>query len=354
MGYKKYLILPALIFAFFAADAQENNFATADSVAEQLYSTANWKQLIKYGNQSIADSIDFPGLRFKMGYAYFITGNYKAAISQFNKVLSNDSRSSTARLYAYYCNTYLNNYSGASYYASNLDKETQHSIKLSPFGLIEGRLESGIKLPDNNERDNGFYERLGLSNRLSWRLQLEQSVISFNQRIFRSRYIDKNNQKGATDRQLEYFVKAKYALNSNISLLTSYHYLYTNYRSNTYNSNLGLLGIKYTTRYLDLQGDINWGQLISNSIKQYNAKVDFYPLGNLDLYSTSRGSILNLSGKNNWIYNQVIGFKLTKKPGWSRQLLLGIRMIIWMRMGFTYITPSIRQSLNVAKPLFTG
>jgi len=313
MDYRKYIILSVLIFAFLAAHTQENKFAVADSTAENLYNNGNWQQLITYGNQAITDSLDFPGLRFKMGYAYFITGNYKAAITQFNKVLSNDSYDSTARLYAYYCNTYLNNYIGASYHASFLDKEMLGNLKLTPFGLIDAGFETSIKLPNNTERDNGFYERIGLSNRLSWHLQLEQSAIFFKQNIFRSAYIDYPNQKGTTDNQFEYFVKATFALNKSISFLGSYHYLYTNYRSNTYNSNLGLLGVKYVSRYLDMQGDVNFGLLINKTLKQYNTKLDFYPLGNLNLYSTSRGSVLNFSNKDHLIYSQAIGFKLAKK-----------------------------------------
>ncbi|MDN5285223.1 MAG: hypothetical protein JWR38_1497 [Mucilaginibacter sp.] len=312
MGYRKYIILSALIFAFLAGHTQENKFAVADSVAEQLYSAGNWKQLITFGNRAVADSLDFPGLRFKIAYAYFITGNYKAAITQLNKVLIDDSHNSTARIYAYYCNTYLNNNIGASYHASFLDKETLNNIKLTPFGLIDAGIETGIKLPNNDERDNGFFERINLSSRLSWRLQLEQSAIFFKQNIFRSGYKD-INQTGSTDKQFEYFAKATFALNKNINLLGSYHYLYTNYRSNTYNSNLGLFGVKYASRYLDIQGDINFGRLINKSLKQYNTKLDFYPLGNLNLYSISRGSVLNYSSKNHLIYNQAIGFKVAKK-----------------------------------------
>src|SRR5438094_8751356 len=121
MEYKK-LILIFTLFVALAAKAQDNKFAVADSTAEQLYNAGDWKQLIVFGNKAIEDNVDFAALRFKIGYAYMITGNYKAAINQFNRVLSSDKANSTARLYAYYCNTYLNNDIGASYHAGKLDK----------------------------------------------------------------------------------------------------------------------------------------------------------------------------------------------------------------------------------------
>jgi tetratricopeptide (TPR) repeat protein len=313
MEYRKLALLFVLIFATLVARAQDNKAAVADSTAEQLYNAGDWKQLISFVNQSVADSVDSPALRFKAGYAYMLTGNYKAAISQFNRVLLKDPHNTTARLYAYYCNTYINNNNAAFYNASHLDEETLRAIKLSPFGVTDAAIESGIKLPNNDERDNGFFERVGIGLRLTWRLQLDQSFMFFKQNIFRSGYIDYKNQIGKTDRQVEYYAKAKYSLTNNISLLGTYHYLHTSYRSNVYQSNLGLLGIKYDTRYVDLQGDVNFGRLIEKTLKQYDAKVDFYPLGNLNLYTISRASISNLSGVTHFIYGQSVGFKVLNK-----------------------------------------
>lgn len=313
MEYRKLTLLFVLIFATLAARAQDNKAAVADSTAEQLYNAGDWKQLISFVNQSVADSVDSPALRFKVGYAYMLTGNYKAAISQFNRVLLKDPHNTTARLYTYYCNTYLNNNNAAFYNASHLDTTTLHAIKLLSLGLTDVAIESGIKLPNNDERDNGFFERAGIGLRLSWRLQLDQSFMFFKQNIFRSGYIDYKNQIGKTDRQVEYYAKAKYSLANNISLLGAYHYLHTSYRSNIYQSNLGLLGIKYDTRYVDLQADVNFGRMIEKSLKQYDAKLDFYPLGNLNLYTTSRASVLNLSGVTHFIYDQSVGFKVLNK-----------------------------------------
>jgi tetratricopeptide (TPR) repeat protein len=313
MEYRKLALLFVLIFATLVALAQDNKAAVADSTAEQLYNAGDWKQLISFVNQSVADSVDSPALRFKAGYAYMLTGNYKAAISQFNRVLLKDPHNTTARLYAYYCNTYINNNNAAFYSASHLDEETLRAIKLSPFGVTDAAIESGIKLPNNDERDNGFFERVGIGLRLTWRLQLDQSFMFFKQNIFRSGYIDYKNQIGKTDRQVEYYAKAKYSLTNNISLLGTYHYLHTSYRSNVYQSNLGLLGIKYDTRYVDLQGDVNFGRLIEKTLKQYDAQVDFYPLGNLNLYTISRASISNLSGVTHFIYGQSVGFKVLNK-----------------------------------------
>ncbi|SEN60885.1 hypothetical protein SAMN05192574_103664 [Mucilaginibacter gossypiicola] len=313
MEYRKLTILFALLFAALVNHAQDHKLALADGTAEQLYNAGDWKQLISFVNSAVTDSVDSPALRFKCGYAYMLTGNYKAAISQFNQVLLKDPHNAASRLYAYYCNTYINNNSAAFYNASHLDTATLHAIKLSPLGLTDAAIESGIKLPANDERDNGFFERAGIGLRLSWRLQLDQSFMFFKQNIFRAGFIDYKNQVGKTDKQTEYYARLKYSLTKNISLLGAYHYLHTSYRSNLNQSNLGLFGVIYDTRYIDLQGDFNWGKLIDKTLKQYDAKIDFYPLGNLNLYSMSRASILNLSGTKTFIYSQSVGFKVVDK-----------------------------------------
>jgi tetratricopeptide (TPR) repeat protein len=316
MEYRKLIILLALPFLLLTARAQEKKVVLADSTAEQLYNAGDWKQLIILGNKAIADSGDFSTLRFKLGYAYMLTGNYKAAINQFDVVLSKEPTNSTARLYQYYCNVYLNNNAGAAFHAGYLDKGALHTINVSPFGLVTADLEGSIKLPNNNERDNGFFERIGLSNRLGWRFQLDQSYISFDQKIFREFYRDRYGDRflvGRTDKQKEYFARLQFTINDKLSAIGSYHYIYTTFRGKIDNSNLGLLGIIYTGQYVNLQGDVNWGNLIGKTLKQYDAKLDFYPLGNLNLYALSRASVLDLSGVKNFIYSEAIGFKLLDK-----------------------------------------
>jgi tetratricopeptide (TPR) repeat protein len=313
MVYRKYLILLAFIFLVSAARAQQDSTAMVDSTAEKLYHAGDWDQLIIFGKNAVTKGLTYPGLRFKLGYAYMLKGNYKAALTQFDETLAEDAYNSTAHLFAYYCNTYLNNSLGASYHAKYLEKETLSSLNISPFGLIDVAAETGIKLPNNDQRDNGFFERIGVSNRLSWRLQLEQSALLFKQNILRGGFRDHYNQTGRTDRQWEYFLKTKFALSSEIQLIGSYHYLRTSYRNNYYHSNLGLIGIKYNTRYFDLQGDWEFGKLIDKTVKQYNARVDFYPTGNLNLYAGSRVSLLNMDGNNRFVYNQAVGFKAISK-----------------------------------------
>lgn len=313
MDYRKYVILLLMLFGFQKIKAQETGFLTADSTSAALSKAGEWQQMINYGHQTLAAGTDFPGLRLRIAFAYFIMGNYKEALAEYNQVLQKDAYNQTARYYAYYSANFLNNYLQASYNAGYLDKETLRKEGISPFGLLAVGAETGQKFVSSKRRSNGFYAHGGISNRLGWRLQLEQSVIYYNQDIInRFGYGPRSDRYKLSDDQIEYFAKLSYMLNQNFTLIGSYHYLTTKYNSIIYRSNLGLAGIKYQGTDVDIQGDINFGDIIKQPIIQYNAKLTYYPLGNLNVYTISRLSDKYLKSKDHFIFNQAIGFKVVK------------------------------------------
>jgi len=278
MDSRKYLLILVLTAFFYSSKAQTVPvFTHADSTA--------------YGN--------------------FITGNFSLALSQYNDILANNSYNTTAQYYAYLCNKYLNHELGASYHAAHLDTGQQNYEHITNFGLIDAGLESSLKVPNDLYRGNASYTRASLSNRLSWRLQLEQSAAFFGQQI--------DKRPNATfktafnpDNQFEYYGKLSYSVTGNFSLYGAYHYLNTNYQDNTYNSNVGIAGIKYTGTYFDIWGDFDWGFMIDHHLVQYNAGLLFYPLGNLNFYTISRLSNLTQNGASQVIFGQSVGFKAIK------------------------------------------
>ncbi|WCT12571.1 tetratricopeptide repeat protein [Mucilaginibacter jinjuensis] len=314
MDYRKYVILLFIVLCGFQKlKAQDNGFMVADSTSAALSKAGNWQEMINYGHQTLAAGTDFPGLRLRIAFAYFITNNYKEALAEYNRVLQKDAYNQTARYYAYYSANFLNNYLQASYNAGYLDKGTLRKEGVSPFGLLDMGVESGEKFVSSSRRGNGFYTHGGFSNRLGWRLQLEQSVIYYNQDIInRIGFGPRSDRYKLSDDQIEYFAKLSYMLNQNFTLIGSYHYLTTKYNSTIYRSNLWLAGIKYQGTDVDLQGDVNFGDIIKQPITQYNAKLTYYPSGNLNVYTISRLSDKYLKSKDHFIFNQAIGFKIVK------------------------------------------
>lgn len=323
MAYRRYsLILILWVLTARCASAQVVSFQHADSTSAALYLSANWAELVDYGNKAIATGIDFPQLRERLGYAEFMSSNFSAALSQYNHVLKSDSFNQTAQYYSYLSERYLNRSLASSGHASFLDTVAQKQENLTPFGLVEAGVETGIKHTDYNTRGNTFYTRASLSNRLGWHVQMDQSLVYFYQSITIPRNNNNDNNTGTVplvqradnviaDAQFEYYIKLMASIGSNWNIVSAYHYLNTSYGTDSYNSHVGLLGIRYLNPYFDLQADVNEAKIINKINQQYNATLKVYPLGNLNLYTISRISHQKQDVLQT-VFSQTIGFKVVK------------------------------------------
>lgn len=308
MDNRKYLLIIVLLLAINTAKAQ--TFAEVDSLSNAQSLAGNWEQLLATGKQAISKGIDYPGLRQRLGYAHLVTGDYSAALRDYNVVLKSDSYNPIARYYAYLSSRYLYQESGASVHASYLDSATLKAENLSAFGLISIGLENSFKIPQNVYRGQANYTRVSLSNRLGWRLQLQQSAAYYKQLLNNNLQGPKGNNDENT--QAEYYGKVNYALKSNLVLMGGYHYLYTRFVNNTYNSHIAFVGLRYNGSYFSLQGDAVFGSLIGTTLVQYSAGATAYPFGNLDLYASAKASYSDQGTGGQFIFSPALGFKITK------------------------------------------
>jgi len=317
MDHRKHLLIFLCVLIVGIANAQTiKSFNEADSVSNAQYMAGNWRQLIVTGQRAIDAGFDSPALRQRLGYARLLTSDYSAALKEYAEVFKNDSHNQPARYYAYLCHKYLNQDPGASYNAAYLDTSQQKSENITPYGLINVGVESGLKYNNNTYRGTSSYTRVYLTNRLSWRWQLEQSVAYFSQYISGSTVQIPGSALVATinsnDQQFEYYGKISYSLTENLQLMAAYHYLNTNYESVSYSNNIGFAGLRYSGTGFTLQGDINMGNMIGHHINQYNASVMYYPMGNLDFYTISRGSYLDQNSAGVGVFQQSVGYKVFK------------------------------------------
>ena len=310
MGCRKYLLTTVIMLCFFiTVKAQDTNYERSDSTLNALYQSADWQQLIRTAEDMIRDSVDYPDLRSKLGYAHMMTGNYSAAVLQFGQVFKSDSYNQEARYYAYLCHLYLNQLQSASYNASYLDTTRLAQVQTGKHDLLFAGTECGIKYTDEAYRNNSLYTRVFLTNRLSWKLQLDQSVSYFNQ-MLQNKDLDGDRFLNYYDQQWEYYGKISLPLSEKIMLFGSAHYLNTKYKSTTYYNLIGGVGLKYSIGYADLQADANWGYMLGYTMTQYNSQAMLYPLGNLNLYTISRLSLVSQEQKNQMVFSQGMGFKV--------------------------------------------
>lgn len=318
MANRASFLIGALLACSVMAKAQSVGYQQVDSISYAQYQAGQWKDLISYGNSAVAGNVDYPLLRLRIAYAQFVMGNYSGALVNYHAVLSEDSHNQMARYYSYLANKYLNKDLEAGYHASYLDTFTLNRDDIRPYAALEAGFETGFKISDNANRGAGIYNRASLTNRLGFRLQLDQSVAFFTQSISSNTAIFipgstlAVNSFTSTDSQFEYYAKLNFALTGDLSLIGAYHYLNTSFASTTNGSSIGLFGLKYSHPYFSLQADVNAAQVINTTFQQYNGALTIYPLGNLNLYTTSRASV-QTNGLQQNIFNQTVGFKATKK-----------------------------------------
>lgn len=345
MDGRKYILIFALLLSMCCAQAQVKTYLQVDSISNNLYAAGQWSQLIRMGNQAIRDSIDFVGLRSRLGYAYLLSGNYSAALMEYNHVFKNDPADKISRYYAYLCQSYLNNDPAASCNAGFCDSTLLQSQYIRNLQLTTIGMESGIKLNQDPYRGTASYNRLSLGLRLSWRLLFDQSVVYFEQPVSKLTDAVIGNVKdniliSSRDNEFEYYGKLSYSINEQLTLLGAYHYLDTKYFSTNYYSNIGLLGLKYSGNYFNAQADVNFGKLTGYSLTQYNAAVMLYPMGNLNFYTVSRFSYLNQNSNHLPVFNQSIGFKAFKNT-WLETLVTFGKLDNYIDSNGLYIYNSI-------------
>jgi hypothetical protein len=332
MGFRKRILIFAFMLPGYFAGAQVRTYLQADSLSDALYHSGGWQGLITMSKKAIGDGFDFISLRSRLGYAYFVTENYSAALEQYNKVFKADTAGKIAKYYAYLCRSYVNDEPGAFYEAGLMGPEYQESQGIKSFDVYQAGLETGLKWNSDYFRGTSSYSRISLGLRLSWRLLLDQSVAYFGQAVGAPDSIVNPDRRRTTitpgivdsrDNEFEYYGKLSYTLSERLTLLGAYHYLQTRYFDDSYYSNLGMLGLKYRGSYFNLQGDMDFGQLVAHALVQYNTGLMLYPGGNLNFYTISRLSYLNQNDKNFAIFNQSVGFKALKNTWLETQVTFG-------------------------------
>jgi hypothetical protein len=306
---KQITILTIVLLSSFFGFAQEQyTYDSVNAKSYRLYTSNDWTNLLNYGKDVVNHQIDFQFLRLRLGYAAFQLNNYSEAITHYEKVIQNDSYNTVARYYLWVCNGMLNNNEIGDLNipfiaAEAITEEKRKSTKITEIGI-----ESSYKATDLLRRGNSLYGRFDLSARLGYNLHIQQSFALFNSKINEPLYTSINNNTNIQINQVEYYNKTSLTLDKRWVIKGTYHYLYTPFNNLSYKNNIGMLGLQYNKPQFSLQVNAIMGKLIDSSFQQYTAQLKWYPLGNLNFYTFTTGSLRKASDK---VYNlkQVIGFK---------------------------------------------
>ena len=276
-----------------------------------LYEKGSWKELLQYGKSSVKEGQDFLLLRLRMAYAAFMLGNFSEAIKQYDLVLQKDGENATAHYFKLLSRKYLNQSELAGSEVKYLSKEAIDELKLKKVAITKAGTEVSYKMTDYAPRQNGLYASVNVGLQLGWNVSMYQSVAIFNQTISEPKFIYVTDSNNIVINQKQYYNRTTINLNNKWQVKLAYHYLHTPFNNYSYNNHVGLLGIKYTGAYYDVQADAVVSRLTDTTRQQYDATLGFYPFGNLNLYFFSTGSLRTYNGSA-FNLKQVVGFKAMK------------------------------------------
>lgn len=309
---RKLIIFPFLLVAIWV-NAQENlHFSAVDSLSYQAYLVGNWDQLIQIGNEAISQDIDYKNLRKRMGYAYFVKGDYYRAGLAYEKVLTFDQSDSDARIYLYYCGLYTGDNTFANYHVNKLSIEEQTNLGVKSFKLVDAiDLEYNYKSNNSvsSSRSNPNYYRAGIHTQLSNRISLYQSASQYSQTL---------NSTIAT-KQNEYYGALNGSLNAHVSVDLAYHYLYTDLQSTTYSNQMtgNLYFAKLSTKLNRFNFAINASTMALDTAKskQLGLSAGYTLEGPSNVHLNSTLVRVIQTGNNRFVFSQSIGLQLFK-PLW--------------------------------------
>ncbi len=315
MSFRKLIFIFLLVFSS-PSWAQRTAITPqeADADSYQLYLNGNWPVLLGYGKEALKDNVDFTYLRLRMAYAAFMLKNYAEALKHYDAVLIKDSHNEVAHYYSRLCRLYLNQGEMAAYEVlplshimskENFDKE--HFVKYRP---TEAALESSLKFTDTSARGSANYVAAKLGWQLGHRINVQQSLIMYNQTISEPWYTGVTRNDSIAIRQKEYYNKVSVVVNHHWMLKGGYHFIYTPFNNYTFRNHMVMVGAKYYGSYLNLQAMLMGGKLNDSALQQLDLQAEYFPAGNLNIYGQTTASIHNSYGQKQFNIKQVLGFKL--------------------------------------------
>ncbi len=272
-----------------------------------LYNNAQWRSLILYGRENKLAGKELPLLRMRVGYAALMLGNYSQSLRWYHQVLQQEPDNNLALYYVYLNNIYLNNSSGARYYASRLSTETKSSEKISKIKCYSVETEYSYKMTTDTFRKNAQYARIGLSLQLGYKLEFQQSIAWYKQRISEPSMTSVTNNTNIDLNLKEYYGKLIFTASGKTSILGGFHYLNSPFNNYTFNNTIIFGGVNYASPFVHIKAIANLANLSDSTYHQYDVTISYFPLGNTKYYGISRATY-----SKSLIFSQIAGIGVTK------------------------------------------
>jgi len=352
------LMISLLMFSFLSRAQDYSSYRIIDSLTYHYYQTAQWSALAHSGKQALRYGHDYAYLRMRLGIAHYMSGQYRLAAPHFEKALEFDSRNTDALLLLQ--NSYR--WAGMESSAANLakrfpQKHLQGSKQnfLKEVSVFSGRTFSrmtsevknlGLMEPEQNYAEinaNGdsFYINAGLKfspvRHLVWHMGFTGLQLRKHQ-LMLHRYADTIRNQYIL-RQNQFYINLPFSAGKNreISPALSIVSVNQNPVALMYDTLSGRLTpdtipIRFSNYLLSVRTyrhftrfgtgtSLSYSNLNNSEQIQAGLFFDFFPFGNLNLYSNSALYLVHESKELRPIFKQSLGFKVCPR--------------LWMQLAYT-------------------
>lgn len=344
--YRTVIVLSVLFWISASGYSQNpGDMKNIDKISYELYENKDWKELAKIGEKAIKSGLDYYYMRMRVGIAWYERKDYIRAIPHFEKALEFNSADDVAKEYLYFSNLFAGRELVANNLASGFPLRLKRKLKykFNP-GIRSFTLDAGYDFAEDSKFideysisidslidgkqivSSGFqYYHAGIEHDAGTRGRMFHSVSYLNrkglyyQQDGGTTYLDTENQIA----QLQYFTGMNVYLGNGFYIFPSLHYI--NIRSpyqitvrgrwvSQYIEHqfVGYLGLGKTIGKIKPEVSAAYMYLNKNPYVQGGLFLSYYPLGNLNLYITSKAyyhSPALDSSEGRFIFFQEMGFK---------------------------------------------
>ncbi|RPA69512.1 hypothetical protein EF405_06910 [Cyclobacteriaceae bacterium YHN15] len=357
--YRK-LILFALLWGMGFSNRlpAQQSLPQVDALTYQLFQQKAWDELIKEGNKAIQNGMDYYYLRVRMGIAFYEKTNYHEAIRHLEKARKMNNNEAYLQEYLYYAYLFDGRNAEARLIAREFSPEMKKKTQTEqiPFiGKIDlaynytgqsgpavfDRFTSDVPIEIDGAQfipDKHHYYYMGLGLDIAPRFSLYQgySYLQVDHLLY-SQFAGEQFLDGNYSSNLhQYYAAGNFLLSKGLSLLGGIHFIRRIFPVTTEiitgppgrpvatltTSNVGendlvwFLSLYKRFNKVSLGATYYRGSLSNFTQNQGDAKLIYYPFGNLNLYTQSTFSYHlqdfgNGKNINNAVFDQQIGFKTT-------------------------------------------
>ncbi len=326
----------------------QKSLSEVDSLTYKLYQQKNWDGLIAEGNRALDQGMDYYYLRVRLGIAYYEKQNYPLAMRNFDKALGMNDTEDYVKAYLYYAYLFSGRQAEAKVLASGFPYSLRTKTNTEQWSFVENidlaYNYTGINDPsilDNFTAEipldrNGaqfiprqhHYFFLGLQHHISPRLSFYHGYS--NLQVSHLRYIQASNEaiteSDFPSRLNQYYAAANLLVAKGLTLSGGIHFINSSYdaisqvvigspgrptlrsvASRVNNNDLVAFASLYKRFDFFTLGASYYRGTVADLIQnQTDFRLIIYPLGNLNLYTTTTASYQNQDLRDGNITNRIL------------------------------------------------